>query len=74
MFAIHQPEDVSYEKMVDYLQAKFDQYKAEEEKFGPNDRIVQKQLDALIACKEMVEAIIGMPVNLQQDGSVTVGF
>lgn len=60
--------------MIDYLQAKFSQYKAEEEKIGSNDRIVQKQLDSLIACKEMVEAMIGMPVNLQQDGSVTVGF
>lgn len=65
---------IKRESMVDYLQMKLNQYKAEEEKFGPNDRIVQKQLDALIACKEMVEAMIGMPVNLQQDGRVTVGF
>ena len=26
------------------------------------------------ACKDMVEELIGLPVNLQKDGKVTVGF
>ena len=28
----------------------------------------------MIACKNMVECLIGEPVNLQKDGKVTVGF
>jgi hypothetical protein len=51
-----------------------DDYKKYEEKFGAEDRMVRHKVEAMIACKEMVEALIGEPVNLQIDGKVTVGF
>ena len=62
------------QKMINYLQAKMDKFKALEAKYGFEDREVQHLLDEMIACKEMVEAIIEQPVNLQQDGKVTLGF
>ena len=61
-------------KMINYLQAKMNKFKTLEAKYGFEDREVQQLLDEMIACKEMVEAIIEQPVNLQQDGKVTVGF
>ena len=33
-----------------------------------------RHIDEMIACKEMVEAVICEPVNLRFDGKVTVGF
>lgn len=62
------------EQMIKYLQSMMDDFKKEEAQFGSEDRIVNKKLDAMIACKEMVETLIGEPVNLQLDGRVTVGF
>lgn len=61
-------------EMINYLQSMMDDFLKEKEQFGSEDRIVKKKMDAMIACKEMVEALIGMPVNLQMDGKVTVGF
>ena len=57
-----------------YLQSQMDDFKKNEKRYGIGDRIVMKKLDAMIACKEMVEAVIQEPVNLRQDGTVTVGF
>ena len=62
------------EMMLRYLQSQMDDFKKWEEKFGIEDRIVEHKLDAMIACKEMVETLIGLPVNLQLDGKVTVGL
>ncbi len=62
------------ERMLAYLQGMMDQFKAEEAKYGIQDRMVLRRMDDMIACKEMVEALIGEPVNLQLDGRVTVGF
>lgn len=62
------------EQMINYLQQMLDDFMRCKEKFGMKDRIVIKKMDAMIACKEMVEALIGEPVNLQLDGYVTVGF
>lgn len=62
------------ESMIDYLQSMMDDFMEERERFGDDDRIVNKKLDAMIQCKNMVENLIGMPVNLQKDGKVTVGF
>lgn len=64
---------ITVELLIDYLQAKMDDFKDCEAKWG-EDRITIKKLDSLIACKEMVEAIIRQPVNLQKDGKVTIGF
>ena len=62
------------EQMLQYLQSQLTDFQNELKKYGPEDRVVERKFDAMIACKEMVEAIIGEPVNLQKDGRVTVGF
>lgn len=62
------------EQMIAYLQGMMDNFKKEEERWGMNDRVVLEKLDRMIACKEMVEALIGEPVNLGVNGKVTVGF
>lgn len=62
------------EKMIAYLQSQLTDFEKNLEKYGPDDRIVDAKFDAMIACKEMVEALIGEPVNLQKDGKVTIGF
>lgn len=64
---------VTKEKMLRYLQSMTDDFVAEEEKYGMDD-FVEKKLDALLACKDMVEALIEMPVNVGLGGKVTVGF
>lgn len=60
--------------LINYLQSQMDDFKKWEAKYGIEDRIVGKKLNALIANKDMVEAIIGKPVNLRKDGKVTVGW
>ena len=66
---------IASENMIKYLQSMLDDFIDEDMRVeGRDDRIVNKKFDAMIACKEMVEAMIGMPVNLQKDGRVTVGF
>lgn len=62
------------EQMINYLQGMMDRFQREKARYGIEDRIVRDRLDAMIACKEMVEALIGEPVNLGIDGRVTVGF
>ena len=61
-------------KMIDYLQGMLDEFMVEKNEFGISDRIVGKKLDKMLACKEMVETMIGMPINLGIDGKVTIGF
>lgn len=67
-------ETVNTKALLNYLQSQMDDFKEEEARWGTHDRVVEEKLDAMIACKEMVEALIGAPVNLQKDGKVTVGF
>lgn len=62
------------EKMLRYLQSQMNDYKKAEAKYGADDPWTEHKRDAMIACKEMVEALIMEPVNLQKDGKVTVGF
>lgn len=62
------------EQMIQYLQEMLTSFNEELEKYGKDDRIVNKKFDAMIACKEMAETLIGEPVNLRKDGTVTVGF
>ena len=64
---------VQAKTMSAYLQSLLDRFMKDSEKFGMDDRIVNKEFDEMIACKEMVEALICMPVNLQKDGKVTIG-
>ena len=73
--SIGEREDVINEAvLLKYLKSMMDNYKAEEALYGVEDRIVRKKVDAMIACKEMVETLIRKPVNLGVDGTVTVGF
>lgn len=62
------------EQMLNYLQGMLDAFLEDKERYGFEDYAVQKDFEAMIACKEMVEALIGEPVNLRKDGKVTVGF
>lgn len=62
------------EKMLSYLQERLTMLKLDMDVYGDNDRIVRKDMDALIACKVMAEAVIGKPINLRMDGRVTVGI
>lgn len=59
--------------MINYLQQKLDEFQSVKEK-GIDDPMVRELFDDMISCKEMAEAIIQWPVNLQKDGKVTVGF
>jgi len=61
------------EQMITYLQSMMDRAKYEEERYGRDERTIGL-FDNMIACKEMVEALIQKPVNLRKDGKVTVGF
>ena len=62
------------EKMLAYLQELLTDYMEEAERWGHDDRIVLEKFHGMIACKEMVEALIQEPVNLGLNGKVTVGF
>lgn len=60
--------------MLRYLQSMLDDFMKEKERYGSDNEWVLEKLTGMIACKEMVEALICEPVNLQLDGKVTVGF
>lgn len=65
--------------MISYLQSMLDEFKAMEQKNEERagyyrESEMERMLTSMIACKEMTEALIGMPVNLGRDGKVTVGF
>ena len=62
------------QQMIEYLQGMMDVFQRDMARYGTEDHIVQDRLHAMIACKEMVEAMIGEPVNLGVNGKVTVGF
>ena len=62
------------EQMLQYLQEMLTDYMEDKQNFGADDHIVKSKMHAMIACKEMVEALIREPVNLQKNGLVTVGF
>lgn len=65
---------VTSKEMLDYLQMFLTAWLEDKNKYGMEDRIVQRDTDRLLACKSMVEALIGVPVNLQLDGKVTTGL
>lgn len=66
--------------MLRYLQGMMNDFKEWEKRAeGKTEDSVERKwmmdkMHAMIACKEMVECLIGEPVNLQKDGKVTVGF
>ena len=65
---------VTQQQMLDYLQIHLDAWLADKKKYGMEDNTVKKDMDRLLGCKCMVETLIGMPVNLTLDGTVTVGY
>lgn len=65
---------ITAEQMLGYLQSMMNDWQEEKARYGSDDRIVRKKMQAMIDCKNMVECLIQMPVNLQIDGKVTVGF
>lgn len=67
-------EVVKTQVMLGYLQSLLTEFMSEKDAFGADDRIVNKKLDQMIACKEMAEVLIGEPVNLGKNGIVTTGF
>ena len=66
--------NITEESLINYLQSQMNDFIKEKERYGVEDRIVDRKYDAMIACKEMVESLIGEPVNLGLDGKVTTGF
>ena len=65
---------VTAQQMLDYLQMFLDAWLIDKDKYGMEDRMVKKDMDRLLGCKSMVETLIGVPVNLTLDGTVTIGY
>lgn len=65
---------VTQQQMLDYLQMFLDSWLEDKEHYGMEDRTVKKDMDRLLGCKCMVETLIGQPVNLMMNGTVTVGL
>lgn len=59
--------------MINYLQSMLNEFQNQKERYGKDERTMDL-FHSMIACKEMVETLIGAPVNLQKDGKVTIGF
>ena len=67
------------EQMIEYLEEMMTKVKAEEAHYKESNserdkRRYERDIDRMLACKDMVEAIIGQPVNCRLDGTVTIGF
>lgn len=62
------------EQMINYLQNMLTRYQTIEAKYGADSEYADELFTEMIACKEMVEALICEPVNLGLNGKVTVGF
>lgn len=65
---------VTQHQMLNYLQMFLDAWLDDKEKYGMEDSTVKKDMDRLLGCKCMVETLIGQPVNLSMNGTVTIGF
>ena len=65
---------VTQQQMINYLQMFLSAWIDDKEKYGMEDRTVKKDMDRLLGCKCMVETLIGQPVNLMMNGTVTVGL
>lgn len=65
---------VTVQQMLNYLQSYLDAWLLDKDKYGMEDRMVKKDMDRLLGCKSMVETLIGVPVNLTLDGTVTIGY
>lgn len=67
--------EVKTEEMLACLQGMLTAYMEEVARNGhKGNPFAEMRYDWMIGAKELVEALIGAPVNLQKDGKVTVGF
>ena len=60
--------------MIEFLEESTERFERCRKVLGREDRETVRRFDEMISQKELVEALIGMPVNLRKDGKVTVGF
>lgn len=63
---------ITEQNLINYLQSQLDDFNEDKARYGISNHMVSKKFDAMIACKEMAETLIGKPVNLGRDGKVTV--
>jgi hypothetical protein len=61
-------------KMIAYLQHQMNEFKKLEKMLGDEDERTISAMEQMIGAKELVEAVIEKPVNLQIDGQVTIGL
>jgi hypothetical protein len=61
-------------KMIAYLRHQMNEFKKLEKMFGDEDERTISAMNQMIGAKELVEAVIEKPVNLQIDGQVTIGL
>ena len=62
------------DRIIAYLQQSLDEYMADRERYGSDDRVVQHRFYEMIGAKELAEVLLREPVSLQKDGKVTTGF
>ena len=67
-------KSIQAETMLDYLQSMLTCFLSDREEFGSSDPRVKDYMREMLSCKNMVECLIGCPVNLGMNGKVTVGF
>lgn len=65
--------EVKTKDLLAYIQDLFTEYLEDRERYGNNPR-EEHRLQQLLGMKDMVENLIGEPVNLRKDGRVTTGF
>ncbi len=65
---------VETKEMLDLLQEYFTEAMEARKTLGADDERARMSISWCIGMKEMVEALICAPVNLQMDGKVTVGY
>lgn len=62
------------ETILQHLQARYTDALEEGKKYGQDDRVYRRKIEQCIGMKELVEELLGVPVNLLRDGRVTAGF
>lgn len=66
--------EVKTVEMLEFLQEQFTYAKGLCDDFGHEDERARMHIGWCIGMKEMIEALIGAPVNLRRDGKVTIGL
>lgn len=66
--------EIKTEDMIQYLQEEWTIAFNMLNKRGADDTLAHMRMSWCIGMKEMCEALIGQPVNLQRDGIVRIGY